>query len=149
MSKGRDKNAAGDAGNDGKRSDYEVGYGKPPKSGQFPPGTTGNPSGRPKKPKNTLEAVARKVLEEEVDVVVDGRRVRITKLALAIKQQLNEAAKGDRHALMYIAKLKASVDAAAATQGALPDLKAERAAVTKALSELCGNPPKVNDGEPQ
>ena len=30
--------------------DYEVGYGKPPKSGQFKKGISGNPPGRPKKP---------------------------------------------------------------------------------------------------
>ena len=30
-----------------KHKDYDVGYGKPPKSGQFKPGQSGNPKGRP------------------------------------------------------------------------------------------------------
>jgi hypothetical protein len=30
----------------GKQGDYEVGYGKPPRSGQFQPGQSGNPPGR-------------------------------------------------------------------------------------------------------
>ena len=34
------------------KKDYEVGYGKPPKSGQFKPGQSGNPKGRPKGAKN-------------------------------------------------------------------------------------------------
>ncbi|MFN3891262.1 MAG: DUF5681 domain-containing protein [Beijerinckiaceae bacterium] len=34
---------------------YKVGYGKPPKSGQFKPGQSGNPKGRPKKPPTTEE----------------------------------------------------------------------------------------------
>lgn len=34
---------------------YKVGYGKPPKSGQFKPGQSGNPKGRPKRPPTTEE----------------------------------------------------------------------------------------------
>jgi len=30
-------------------ADYEVGYGKPPKSRRFQPGVSGNPKGRPKR----------------------------------------------------------------------------------------------------
>jgi len=32
---------------------YEVGYGKPPKSGQFKPGRSGNPKGRPRRQPTT------------------------------------------------------------------------------------------------
>ena len=32
-----------------KRTDDEVGYGKPPKNKQFQKGVSGNPTGRPKK----------------------------------------------------------------------------------------------------
>jgi Family of unknown function (DUF5681) len=36
----------------GKKGDYEVGYSKPPRSGQFPSGQSGNPAGRrPRQPK--------------------------------------------------------------------------------------------------
>jgi len=30
------------------KGDYQVGYGRPPKAGQFQPGKSGNPNGRPK-----------------------------------------------------------------------------------------------------
>jgi len=38
-------------------NNYEVGYGKPPKSGQFKPGQSGNSKGRPKKPKNKVPTI--------------------------------------------------------------------------------------------
>ncbi|MBM0203748.1 hypothetical protein JNW90_11975 [Micromonospora sp. STR1s_5] len=36
------------------KGDYEVGYGRPPKGGQFKPGRSGNPQGRPRGSKNRL-----------------------------------------------------------------------------------------------
>lgn len=46
---------------------YEVGYGKPPKHSQFQKGRSGNPKGRPKKPKN-LPALVLKTFGEKVVV---------------------------------------------------------------------------------
>jgi hypothetical protein len=37
-----------DMSEDAKTEDYEVGYGKPPKSGRFKKGVSGNASGRPR-----------------------------------------------------------------------------------------------------
>jgi len=34
---------------------YEVGYGKPPKATRFQKGKSGNPSGRPKKPAQSID----------------------------------------------------------------------------------------------
>jgi hypothetical protein len=52
--------------------DYEVGYGKPPKSGQFKKGISGNPSGRPKKPSDFL-SVLMKELESKVTIHESGK----------------------------------------------------------------------------
>jgi hypothetical protein len=55
----KDRRASGKGGDhesgkpDSPTSSYEVGYGKPPKSTRFKPGQTGNPRGRPRKPKPT------------------------------------------------------------------------------------------------
>lgn len=40
-----------------KKTDYEIGYGKPPKEHQFKPGQSGNPKGRPKKITSLKEAL--------------------------------------------------------------------------------------------
>lgn len=58
------------------KSDYDVGYGKPPKSTRFRKGQSGNPRGRPRKRKRSLPHDH--VLGQMVTVREDGRERRIT-----------------------------------------------------------------------
>ena len=55
--------------------DYEVGYGRPPKHGQFPPGKSGNPKGRPSRHRN-FRLVLETVLNETVRMR-EGEKVRL------------------------------------------------------------------------
>lgn len=88
---------------------YEVGYGKPPKSGQFKPGQSGNPNGRPKGNKNAstllLEALAEKVTIRE-----NGTVRTITKAEAAVKQMVNGAAKGDSKAMNKLMPLMLALE---------------------------------------
>lgn len=73
---------------------YEVGYGKPPKSGQFAKGRSGNPKGRPKGSKNLATVVLRES-RQRVRVNGPGRTRSVTKLEAAVIQLNNKAAQGD------------------------------------------------------
>lgn len=77
----------------GDHGDDEVGYGKPPKSGQFKKGQSGNPSG--KKPPPKLEEVLAKALAKTVPVTVGGKKQNLSMLELIIEAQVRKAAGGD------------------------------------------------------
>lgn len=76
---------------------YEVGYGKPPKSGQFAKGKSGNPKGRPKGSKNLASIVLR---ESRQPVRVNGPRGTrtVTKLEATVMQLGNKAVQGELRA---------------------------------------------------
>lgn len=79
-------------------SDYAVGYGKPPKKGQFKPGQSGNPKGRPKACKN-FSTVLVNELSERLTVKEGGKTRRLTKMEAVTKQLVAKALKGDARAL--------------------------------------------------
>jgi hypothetical protein len=76
---------------------YEVGYGKPPKGGQFTKGRSGNPKGRPRGSKNLATIVLR---ESRQPVRVSGSRGTrtVTKLEATVMQLGNKAAQGELRA---------------------------------------------------
>lgn len=80
--------------------DYSVGYGKPPKSGQFKKGASGNPSGKKKPPK--LEALLKAALMKEAKVPMNGKTVTMTMLELILQQVVRKAAGGDLPAIKTV-----------------------------------------------
>lgn len=83
--------------------DYEVGYGKPPKHSRFKPGQSGNLKGRP--PKSHMDSAP--ITENAVDDILRrelGRKLRVkdgtgtcelTALEVAVRSQIQSAAKGN------------------------------------------------------
>jgi len=81
--------------------DYEVGYRKPPKSGQFPKGISGNPSGRPKKASD-FEAKVLRELNSPLTINENGKRKVIRKDEGIAKQMVNKALSGHVPALRWV-----------------------------------------------
>jgi hypothetical protein len=80
--------------NDSETEDYEVGYGKPPKSGQFKRGVSGNPSGRPKKASDFGSELIRE-LNSPLIINENGTRKVIKKHQGVVKQLVNKALSGN------------------------------------------------------
>jgi hypothetical protein len=89
--------------------DYDVGYGKPPRQAGFQKGRSGNPKGRPKGSKN-LATLLSQALDEKVTLTEDGRRRRVTKRELVIKQLVNKSASADLRAIKQLTDIVQGVE---------------------------------------
>jgi hypothetical protein len=89
--------------------DYRVGYGKPPLETRFKRGQSGNPRGRPRGGKN-LATLLDEALNELVVVNENSGRRRISKRKAALKQLVNEAAKGNWRALKLLVDILQDIE---------------------------------------
>lgn len=94
---------------------YDVGYGKPPEHSRFKKGKSGNPKGRPPRPKpaNDMRAMLERVANEEVEI--NGRAMSMAEVELRSIQR--KAAKGDVAASRHLAKLRADAGVGQSPQG--------------------------------
>ena len=89
-------------------SEYKVGYGKPPKSGQFKHGKSGNPKGRPRGSLKLATDLAAE-LNEQITVREDGKPRRVSKQRALIKSLMAKALQGDIRANAAVLALYARV----------------------------------------
>jgi hypothetical protein len=115
--------------------DYEIGYGKPPKSGQFKKGVSGNPSGRPKKPTDFLSALLREA-NSEVPINENGKQKKAKKIEVVAKQVMNKAASGSIQAQRLLFKLlQQAGERAAEQEQAFPNKRSLEGLTAKELTE--------------
>lgn len=85
----------------GDKTDYEIGYGKPPKAHRFRKGQSGNPNGRLKQSK-VITVDIEKLMTEPVTVTRDGVARTIPRKEVELRRTLQKAVKGDLRAIGYL-----------------------------------------------
>ena len=74
--------------------EYEIGYGKPPKSGQFKKGKSGNPKGKAKGVKNLKTVIEQEALAP-ITIQEGGKTQTITRMQALIKRMMAKGVGGD------------------------------------------------------
>jgi len=83
---------------------YDIGYRRPPPSGQFKKGSSGNPKGRPKGSKNFLTLLEQE-LNQKVVVNEGGHRKTVTRLQAMVKRLVAGALQGEPKAVLLLVDL--------------------------------------------
>ena len=97
---------------------YDVGYGKPPRSGCFKKGQRANPRGRPKGSKSAM-TIFREEAEVLISVRENGRTRKMSKLRVGIRNRVNAlVVKPDLKSMIAYLKLMNMLQA--------PDLESEK-----------------------
>lgn len=101
---------------------YEVGYRRPPASGQFKKGSSGNPKGRPKGAKNFLTLLEQE-LSQTIVVTENGKKKSVSRLQAMVKRLVAGAMQGDPKQLLTLVEImrKSGGLEPAQIDGLLPD----------------------------
>jgi hypothetical protein len=92
-------------------SDYEVGYGKPPKHSQFKKGVCPNPRGRKIKGRQHIGNIALDVLSARIEFQEKGLINRRSRLELAIRRHFTAALNGDIASAALLLKIRRHAEA--------------------------------------
>jgi hypothetical protein len=80
---------------------YDIGYKRPPKSGQFKKGKSGNSKGRPKGSKNFL-TLLEKELSQSITVNENGKKKTVSRLQAMVMRMVAGALQGEPKALLTL-----------------------------------------------
>ena len=88
------------------RPQHEVGYKKPPVHSRFKKGQSGNPRGRPRpRVRRTVPTMLAEALQQTIYITENGKRIKVTKLEVFLKQAVNRAISGDFRSLMFVVNI--------------------------------------------
>lgn len=85
--------------------EYEVGYKKPPRSGCFKKGVSGNPTGRPKKETDPRDTAQQRAWNETIELPVRGVMTKMTLRRARVLTLVSGCLAGDLDAIEMFYKL--------------------------------------------
>jgi hypothetical protein len=91
-------------------SDYDVGYGKPPKHSQFKKGVCPNPAGRGKRCDLEVGEILDKVLNGKTEFRERGTLKKASQIALSVRRLAASAVKGDVGSAASLLKMRAHAE---------------------------------------
>lgn len=83
---------------------YEIGYRRPPVSGRFKKGSSGNPKGRPKGSRNFMSLLEQE-LAQKVVVNENGRKTSVSRMQAIVKRMVAGALQGDQRSLLTLVEI--------------------------------------------
>ena len=101
---------------------YDVGYKKPPKSGQIKPGERRNPNGRPKGSKN-FNTILRQLMEKPMTMIIDGNKLKVSGREAIAYRVFQKAVSGDPRCIDILRSIESDFE----LQSAQKQSDAERA----------------------
>ena len=125
--------------------------GKTPEGAKpFKPGKSGNPKGRPKGARS-LSTILREMLEEPIDIVVDGKKERREFREVIIRKLLKKANDGDMRAIQEIfdrveGKAQQNIDHTSGGEAIPPVIKVMYEGDAKAIKRLYETGDSRKDG---
>jgi hypothetical protein len=93
------------------QNDHIARYQRPPRRGQYKPGQSGNPSGRPKGSKN-IRTYVKEHLNKKIPIIEAGKMRKVSRAEAIAIQLVNQAAKGEPKGLAAVISLTREFDAA-------------------------------------
>jgi hypothetical protein len=87
--------------------DYEVGYGKPPKSTRFKAGVSGNPKGRPKRETWDVGEIVEEILNAPIRYRERGRNKTASREEVTLRLLIERAVAGDVPSADLLMKVRA------------------------------------------
>lgn len=88
---------------------YKVGYKKPPEKTQFKKGKSGNPKGRPKDARNTID-IFEEIINGQITIRENGKSVTVTKREAMLMRLFHKAIEGDPKAIEKSISLMLKID---------------------------------------
>ena len=113
-----------------KLAQYDVGYRRPPKEGQFKPGKSGNPKGRPTG-RRSVGALLQAILQQRIPVTEGSKTRKADVLEVILRRLANDSMRSNRHAIKLLLTLVDRYAESSESAVQLKELLAEDQAILK------------------